>query len=78
MKRICKIDWRAFDNMTNDEVIAGAASDPDGSPFCDGAKVNMRKEDGATVLERFRKPIKRERQDDFRAADTDQILFREE
>ena len=56
-----KFDWMAFDAMTEEEVFANAMSDPDVSPYSNGPKVEMIKSDGRTVLERFRKAIKREK-----------------
>ncbi len=78
MNIICQTDWNAFDNMTDEEVIANAAADPDSTPFNNGEKVIMRKEDGATVLERFRKAIKRENQDKLCATESDKVFCREE
>lgn len=78
MNRICLTDWKEFDNMTDEDIIANSATDPDGCPFSDGTKIKMRKEDGATVLERFRKAIKRERQNGFYSADTEKTFCREE
>lgn len=78
MNRICLTDWKEFDNLTDEDILANSAADPDGCPFSNGAKVKMRKEDGATVLERFRKAIKRERQNSFCNTETEKTLCREE
>ena len=60
------------------DVLADMQTNEESVPINNGAKVEIRKEDGATVLERFRKAIKRERQNGFYSADTEKTFCREE
>ena len=62
MKKICTNPWKTFDKITYEEAIENAFADPDAQPFTAGARVELRKEDGSTVPERFRKAILREQQ----------------
>lgn len=60
MSKHYQTDWVAFDAITEDEAFANALADPDNQPIMPGRPVRLRAEDGATVLERFRKAVFRE------------------
>ena len=61
MSDISRTDWQAFDSMTNEQAYANALSDPDNQPDNFGELVHLRKSDGTTLLERFRRALERER-----------------
>ena len=60
MNDISRTDWKAFDAITEEEALAGAMTDADNPPGPAGAVINLRPEDGETVLSRFRKALERE------------------
>ena len=62
MSKPYQTDWAAFDAISEDEAYANALADPDNPPTVSGRPVRLRTEDGATVLERFRKAVAREEQ----------------
>lgn len=61
MNDISKTDWDHLDKMTEEEIYANALSDPDNQPDNFGERIHLRKCDGTTLLERFRKALERER-----------------
>lgn len=77
MNRTYQTDWNAFDAMSDDEILTNAMTDPEAPPLTWGAKVKMRREDGATVLERFRKAVKREGQKHARGVGKGKISCQE-
>ncbi len=64
MNENSRTDWKRVLNMTDAEVTANALKDPDNLPLppTGGTKeIHLSEEDGATLLERFRKALERER-----------------
>ena len=64
MNEDSRTDWKRVLNMTDAEVTANALKDPDSLPLppTGGTKeIHLSEEDGATLLERFRKALERER-----------------
>lgn len=61
MSEISKTDWEALNAMTDEQAYANALSDPDNPPDTFGERIHLRKSDGKTLLERFRKAIEREK-----------------
>ena len=58
MNEDSRTDWKRVLNMTDAEVTANALKDPDSLPLppTGGTKeIHLSEEDGATLLERFRK-----------------------
>jgi putative transcriptional regulator len=67
-KRTTKYDWRAFDALTDEEVVRRALSDPDAQPLSDAQLQRMRRPNPKVVrqalglsqeefAERFRIPV---------------------
>ena len=59
-----RTDWKRVLNMTDAEVTANALKDPDSLPLLstdETKEIHLSEEDGATLLERFRKALERER-----------------
>lgn len=61
MSRTTGTDWERLKNMTNEESWTNAISDPDNQPNSFGPRIPLRKEDGETLLQRFRKACEREK-----------------
>lgn len=57
MDKTSRTDWAAFDAITEEEAYANALADPDAQPDNTGRRIELRPEDGATVLERFHKAL---------------------
>lgn len=47
-----RIDWRAFDAMTDEEVMAAALSDPDAQPLTDADMKRMKRVPQVKVIRR--------------------------
>ena len=62
MNNESKTDWAALEAMTDEQAYINAMNDPDNPPNVAAEPVALRKGDGATVLERFRKAIERRHQ----------------
>lgn len=56
-----KTDWAALEAMTEEEIYRNALNDPDNPPDSPGIPLELRKEDGPTLLDRFNRAIERER-----------------
>ena len=64
MNEDSRTDWKRVLNMTDAEVTANALKDPDSLPLLstdETKEIYLSEEDGATLLERFRKALERER-----------------
>lgn len=61
MNGISKTDWGVIDAMTDEQTYANALTDSDNPPDSFGPRVALRKQDGSTLLERFRKALEREK-----------------
>jgi len=53
-------DWAALEAMSDEEAYANALADPDAQPGPVGPEIDWQKEEGATILERFRKALAKE------------------
>jgi putative transcriptional regulator len=60
------IDWRAFDALTDEDVVARAATDPDNRPLTDADIARMRRRPRAYVVRRALRMTQEEFADAYR------------
>ena len=61
-----KFDWRAFDAMTDEEVIAAALSDPDAQPLTEADMKRMKRTPQVRIIRRAMKMSQEEFAECFR------------
>ncbi|MCR5814366.1 MAG: hypothetical protein K6G15_07730 [Desulfovibrio sp.] len=54
-------NFEALERMTDEEAYANAVSDPDCQPIEIFRPIKLDQDDGATVIERFRRAVRKEK-----------------